>query len=325
MLRAALLVATCLFLLTLPAWGSPFAQRSVAEFLYLLTLALAWNVLAGYAGLVSIGQQAFVGVGAYSLVVLAEDIGINPFLTIPLAAVVAGIVALPASWILFRLRGAYFAVATWVIAEVLRLGASASIDWLGGGRGRAVRSLMPLERGLREDLTYYAAFALAGVTLFAAVWLLRSGTGLGLMALRDSEGGAESIGVETRRTKRTVYIFAAAVAGAAGALIYIMQVNVRPDAAFSINWAAYVIFIVVIGGIGTIEGPIIGTLAFLALRGTLSGLESWSMLIFGAIAVVVMLFAPRGIWGLVTDRWPVALFPIQRRMPSRFTQKEHPA
>ncbi|MFM2277829.1 MAG: hypothetical protein RLZZ444_60, partial [Pseudomonadota bacterium] len=113
----------------------------------------------------------------------------------------------------------------------------------------------------------------------------------------------------------------AAVAGAAGALIYIMQVNMRPDAAFSVNWAAYVIFIVVIGGIGTIEGPIIGTVIFLVLRETLSGLEGWSMLIFGAVAIIMMLFAPRGIWGLITDRWPVALIPIQRRMPARLVEK----
>lgn len=309
-------------LVSLPLWGSAYQQRSVVEFLYFLSLAMAWNLLAGYAGLMSIGQQAFVGIGAYALVVLAEDLGVNPFLTLPLAALISALAALPISWLLFRLKGAYFAVATWVIAEVLRLVANASIDWLGGGRGRAVRSLGGFDRGLREDLTYYAALALAAIALVGTVWLLRSRTGLGLMAIRDSEPGAQSVGVETARTKRTVYLFAAAIAGAAGALIYITQINVRPDAAFSINWAAYVIFIVVIGGIGTIEGPILGALIFLGLREALSGLEGWSMLIFGAIAIAVMLFAPRGIWGLITERWPVALVPIRRQMPVALTPKE---
>ena len=323
MVRNLLLAAIGAALLSLPLWGTVFMQRSVVEFLYFLTLAIAWNVMAGYAGLISIGQQAFVGIGAYALVVFSEDLGINPFLTIPLAALVAMIAALPASWVLFRLRGAYFAVATWVVAEVFRLLANSSINWLGGGRGRAVRSLMQFDRHLREDITYYVALALAGLTLFGAIWLLRSGTGLGLMALRDSESGAESVGVKTKRTKRTVYLFAAAAAGAAGALIYIMQVNVRPDAAFSINWAAYVIFIVVIGGIGTIEGPIIGTLIFLFLREALSDLEGWSMLIFGIVAIVMMLFAPRGVWGLIADRWPGGgLFPIRRAMPARLKAKE---
>ncbi|MFM2281699.1 MAG: hypothetical protein RLZZ444_3930, partial [Pseudomonadota bacterium] len=206
MIRLVFLALLGGLLLALPLWGNTFLQRSVVEFLYFLTLAMAWNVMAGYAGLVSIGQQAFVGVGAYSLVVFAEDFGINPFVTIPLAALVAAILAMPASWVLFRLKGAYFAVATWVIAEVLRLVASASIDWLGGGRGRAVRSLMRFDRDFREDLTYYVALGLAAATLVAAVWLLRSGTGLGLMALRDSESGAQSVGVETLRTKRTVYL-----------------------------------------------------------------------------------------------------------------------
>ncbi|MFN4154360.1 MAG: branched-chain amino acid ABC transporter permease [Paracoccaceae bacterium] len=320
MARTFILAGLGLALLSLPLWASGYHQRSAVEFLYFLTLAMAWNLLAGYAGLVSIGQQAFVGIGAYALVVLAEDLGLNPFLTLPLAAAVAALAALPASWLLFRLQGAYFAVATWVIAEVLRLAANASIDWLGGGRGRAVRSLGGFDRGLREDITYYAALALAVVAVAGAVWLLRSRTGLGLMAIRDSEPGAQAVGVETTRTKRNVYLFAAAVAGAAGALIYITQINVRPDAAFSINWAAYVIFIVVIGGIGTIEGPIIGTLIFLALREALSGLEGWSMLIFGAIAIIVMLFAPRGIWGLVVARWNIALFPIRRQMPARLSE-----
>ena len=315
--RLVLLAAVGAVLLSLPLWGTAYQQRAVVEFLYFLSLAMAWNLLAGYAGLMSIGQQAFVGIGAYALVVLAEDLGVNPFLTVPLAAGVAVIAALPASWLLFRLRGAYFAVATWVMAEVLRLIANASIDWLGGGRGRAVRSLTGFDRGLREDLTFYVALALAVVAVAGTVWLLRSGTGLGLMAIRDSEPGAQAVGVDTARTKRNVYLFAAAIAGAAGALIYLTQVNVRPDAAFSINWAAYVIFIVVIGGIGTIEGPIIGTLIFLALREVLSGLEGWSMLIFGVIAIAVMLFAPRGLWGLVADRWNIALLPIRRRMPAR--------
>ncbi len=315
--RLVLLAAVGAVLLSLPLWGTTYQQRAVVEFLYFLSLAMAWNLLAGYAGLMSIGQQAFVGIGAYALVVLAEDLGVNPFLTVPLAAGVAVIAALPASWLLFRLRGAYFAVATWVMAEVLRLIANASIDWLGGGRGRGVRSLTGFDRGLREDLTFYVALALAVVAVAGTVWLLRSGTGLGLMAIRDSEPGAQAVGVDTARTKRNVYLFAAAIAGAAGALIYLTQVNVRPDAAFSINWAAYVIFIVVIGGIGTIEGPIIGTLIFLALREALSGLEGWSMLIFGAIAIAVMLFAPRGLWGLVADRWNIALLPIRRRMPAR--------
>lgn len=314
----ALLGAVLLALVALPFWGGGALQRSALEFFYFLALAQAWNLMAGYAGMMSIGQQAFVGAGAYSLVVLAEDLGLNPFFTIPLAAVVAMGLALPASWLLFRLKGAYFAVATWVIAETLRLAVNANIDLLGGGRGRTVRSLGQFDRYLRDDLAYYAGLALALIAVFGVFFLLRSKTGLALQAIRDSENGARAVGVETRRTKRIVYLFAAAIAGATGALIYIVQINVRPDAAFSINWAAYVIFIVVIGGIGTIEGPIIGTIVFFVLRDMLEGLEAWSMLIFGLIAIVMMLFAPKGIWGLIRAYWPVSLFHTARTLPARF-------
>lgn len=318
LVKIAALAATLAGLVTLPLWGSPYLQRSMLEFLYFVALAQAWNLMAGYAGMMSIGQQAFVGIGAYTLVVFAEDLGVNPFLTIPLAGLVAALVALPSSWLLFRLKGAYFAVATWVVAETIRLAVNANIDWLGGGRGRAVRSLGGFDRGLREDLGYLSALVLAVVAVGGVFVLLRSRGGLALQAIRDTESGARSVGVETLRTKRVVYLFATAMAGATGALIYITQINVRPDAAFSINWAAYVIFIVVIGGIGTIEGPILGAVVFLLLRDLLGNLESWSMLIFGLIAIVMMLFAPQGLWGLMTKRRPFNLFATTHAMPKRF-------
>lgn len=325
LLPLAALGLTLAAFLTLPLWGSSYLQRSVLEFLYFIALAQAWNLMAGYAGMVSIGQQAFVGIGAYTLVVFAEDLGVNPFLTVPIAALVAALVALPSSWLLFRLKGAYFAVATWVIAETVRLAVNANISWLGGGRGRAVRSLGGFERGLREDLSYYVALTLAVVAVAGVFFLLRSRTGLALQAIRDTESGARSVGVETVRTKRAVYLFATALAGATGALIYIVQINVRPDAAFSINWAAYVIFIVVIGGIGTIEGPILGAIVFLFLRDVLNDLESWSMLIFGMIAIGMMLFAPQGLWGLIARRWPGGLLRTARHLPDRFNKKGHEA
>lgn len=322
LLPMALLAIILIALVTVPFWASGYTQRSILEFFYFVALAQAWNLMAGYAGMMSIGQQAFVGIGAYGLVVMAEDLGINPFLTVPLAACLAVLVALPASWLLFRLKGAYFAVATWVIAETIRLVVNANIDWLGGGRGRTVRSLGQFDRHLREDLGYWVGLAIAFVAVFGVFFLLRSKIGLALQAIRDTENGARSVGVETTRTKRIVYLFAAAIAGATGALIYIVQINVRPDAAFSINWAAYVIFIVVIGGIGTIEGPILGTLVFFFLRDMLADLEAWSMLIFGLIAIVMMLFVPKGLWGLLKAHRPVQLFRTARHLPDRFHPKQ---
>ena len=317
LLGLAILAVALVFLLSVPLWGSSFLKRSIIEFLYLLALAQVWNFMAGYAGLVSIGQQGWVGVGAYALVVLADDLGIDPFVSVSLVGLIVALMAWPTTWLLFRLRGAYFAVGTWVLAETIRLAVTADIGWLGGGRGRTLRAVTSYDRFTRENLSYLLALAIAVGCVALIYGLLRSRTGLALTAMRDSETGAADIGVGIARTKRLVYVLAAGIAGAIGALIYLNLLNVRPDAAFSINWAAYVIFIVIIGGIGTLEGPIIGTLVFFFLRKFLFDFEEWSLIIFGGIAIAVMLVAPRGLWGLVAKRFDIELFPVRHRMPAR--------
>ncbi|MDB5526992.1 MAG: hypothetical protein JWR51_95 [Devosia sp.] len=312
-----LLAVSIAFLVSVPAWGSGYLKRTIVEFIYLLALAQAWNLMAGYGGMLSIGQQGWLGIGAYALVVLAEDLGINPFLAIPLAGLVVAALAWPSTLLLFRLRGAYFAVGTWVLAEVLRLAVTANIDWLGGAKGRSVRSLMNYDRFMRENLTYIVCLLLAAGGLAAIYFALRSKTGLALTAIRDSEPGASGVGIKVLRTKRFVYVVASGFTGALGALIYANLLSVSPDAAFSLNWTAYVIFIVVIGGVGTLEGPIIGTAVFFLLRQFLFGFQEWSLIIFGGIAVTVMIVAPQGLWGLVKQRFDFELLPVRRRLPAR--------
>jgi len=288
-------------------------MRVVIEFIALLVLAQMWNLLAGYAGLVSIGQQAYVGLGGYALIVLADDLGVNPFLAVPLAGLVAAAVALPTASLVFRFRDAYFAVGTWAVAEVYRL-LITNTGALGRGSGRTLKAVFPLARGTRELVTYAIAVAV-GVAALAAVYLyLRSRLGLGLMAVRDSEPASESLGVDVYRTKLAVYLVAAFGTGTTGALIYLNLLRISPDAAFSINWTAYTIFIVVIGGLGTLEGPIIGTAVFFLLRELLADYGSWYMILLGALAVVAMMRYPQGLWGLVAARRDLRLFPVQRRV-----------
>jgi branched-chain amino acid transport system permease protein len=297
-------------LASLPAWSDAATMRILVEFIALLVLAQMWNLLAGYAGLVSIGQQAYVGLGGYALVVLADDFGVNPFLAVPLAGVVAGVVALPTATLVFRFRGGYFAVGTWAVAEVFRL-LVANTPALGRGTGRTLAAVFPLVRETREVVTYLLALAL-GVAALAGVYAyLRSRRGLALMALRDSEAASATLGIDVFRTKLTVYIGAAVGTGVTGALIYLNLLRVSPDAAFSINWTAYVIFIVVIGGLGTLEGPILGTAIFFLLRETLSDYGAWYMILLGSVAVLTMVVYRRGLWGLVGTR--VSLFPLRRR------------
>jgi branched-chain amino acid transport system permease protein len=297
----------------LPWTGDAGLMRVVIEFIALLVLAQMWNLLAGYAGLVSIGQQAYLGLGGYALIVLADDLGVNPFLAVPLAGLVAAGLALPTAALVFRFRDAYFAVGTWAVAEVYRL-LIANTGPLGRGTGRTLKAVFPLARETREQVTYAIA-VVVGVAAIVAVYLyLRSRLGLGLMAVRDSESASESLGVDVFRTKLAVYLLAAFGTGTTGALIYLNLLRISPDAAFSINWTAYTIFIVVIGGIGTLEGPIVGTVVFFLLRELLADHGSWYMILLGTLAVLAMMRYPQGLWGLVAERWDLRFFPVQRRV-----------
>lgn len=297
-----------------PWWAERSSQRLLTEFLYTLALAQMWNLLAGYGGLLSVGQQGFIGIGGYCLVVLGLEFGLNPFLIVPLAGVVTALVALPTAAVLFRLRGAYFAVGTWVVAEVFRL-LVANTASVGGGSGTSItRTVMGIPAWWRESTTLWIALALGAGATLAVYFLLRSRHGLALTAVRDSEPAAESLGISVSRVKWFVYVASAAGCGMAGALIFITKLRISPEAAFSMDWTAAMFFVVIIGGIGTIEGPIIGTVVYFLLREFLSDYGSWYLIVLGSVAVAFMLWIPRGIWGLMVSRFDLHFFPVQRRV-----------
>jgi branched-chain amino acid transport system permease protein len=313
--RAGLLAGLVLLAIlgAVPWLADSGVMRAIIELITLLVLAQMWNLLAGYAGLVSIGQQAFVGLGGYALIVLADDLGVNPFAAVPLAGLVATVFALATATLVFRFSGGYFAVGTWAVAEVYRL-LVANTTALGRGTGRTLKAVFPLARETRELGTYALAVGLGGAAIVAVYLFLRSRRGLGLMAVRDSEPASRSLGVDVFRTKLVVYLMAAFGTGTAGALIYLNLLRISPDAAFSINWTAYTIFIVVIGGLGTLEGPIVGTVVFFLLREALSDYGSWYMILLGTLAIVAMIRFPQGLWGLIAERWDIRVFPVQRRV-----------
>jgi branched-chain amino acid transport system permease protein len=301
-----------------PAWGGRDDLRLLSEIYAYVALASLWNLLAGYAGLVSVGQQAYVGLGGYVLFASTILAGVHPLLAVPLAGVIAGAVALPVAGLMFRLRGHYFAIGTWVVAEVFRLIAS-QISALGGGSGislpAGIVTAMASSRQMREFVIYWVALALVAAVLAAIVLLLRSRYGLALTAIRDNEPAARSNGVDVTRTKLVVYILTAFGTAMVGALIFLQKLRISPDTAFSVNdWTAFVIFITVIGGIGRVEGPIIGTIVFFLLRQTLADLGSLYLLMLGAVAIAVMLMAPKGIWGLIAERFGWQLLPLERRL-----------
>jgi branched-chain amino acid transport system permease protein len=324
-----LAIPAIVVLLALPAFASRVLLQELFYVFTMLALAQLWNLLAGSAGLISVGQQAFVGMGAYALFAFTVVTNLDPVLSIVLAGAIAGLVAVPAALIVFRLRGAYFAIGTWVVAEVCRL-ILAQVKQLGGGTGTSlppevassmvgldfVRNLFAV-RGpaARDILSYWLALILAIGTFLLVYRLLRSRHGLALSAIGDSEAAAESAGVDVFRTKLFIYVATAVATGMVGALIFLQKARISPDAAFSlIDWTAYVIFIVVIGGIGTMEGPIIGVVIFYLLQYYLAALGSWYLMLLGALAIILMLFAPTGVWGLISRFYDISPFPVRRRL-----------
>jgi branched-chain amino acid transport system permease protein len=305
-------------LIAAPLWADRQELRLLAEIYAYVALASLWNLLAGYAGLVSVGQQAYVGLGAYVLFALTMLAGVPPLIAIPISGIIAAVVSLPVAALIFRLRGHYFAIGTWVVAEVFRLLAS-QVSALDGGSGTSLPADIVISiaetRQMREFLMYWIALSLVAATIGLIVLLLRSRYGLALTAIRDSELGARSSGVNVLRIKYIVYVITGFGTATIGALIFIQKQRISPDTAFSVNdWTAFVIFITVIGGIGRIEGPIIGTVIFFFLRQMLADFGAFYLLLLGAIAIVVMLKAPKGLWGLVADRFDWQIFPLQRRL-----------
>lgn len=316
-------LALVAFAASLPWWGESSWMREFVQIACYFIFAMMWNLMAGYGGMVSIGQQAFFGLGGYTMLVLGNFYGVNPFVAVVLGAVVASLAALPVSWVAFRLKGGYFAIGTWVIAEVFRL-TFANISAVGGGSGTTLTALRGIDKATRESTTYWMALACVVASIALVYLFLRSKRGLALLAIRDNEVAARSQGIAVGRMKLAVYAVAAFGAGLAGALYFLGNLRISPDAAFSVNWTAFAIFMVVIGGIGRIEGPLVGALVFWALNKFFSDYGTWYLLGLGILAIVVTIYFKQGLWGYLQQRSGWALFPTSRRLILHSKQNNKP-
>ena len=280
----------------------------LAQAFIVLTLASMWNLLAGYAGLVSVGQQLFVGLGAYFVLILAIH-GVSPFQALPMAAIGCGVAALPLWWLVSRLRSGYFAIATWVLASAAMLFIE-RFPSIGSGSGMPMPGLAGYGPVLLSAYTYWAALAVTVAALAAIYLLLRSKLGLALTAIRDDEVAARSSGVRVGLARLLVFVVAGVGCGAAGAVLAISQLQVQPSAVFNIQWTAEMAFATIIGGLGTIEGPILGTAVYMVLQQTLASYNAWYLIVLGLVAITVALFARRGLWGLADEHLHLRLFPV---------------
>lgn len=281
-----------------------------------IALAQLWNLLAGYAGLMSIGQQLFIGIGSYSLFLVVIYMGMPIYMSMLAAPLFSFIAAYLISKIIFRLNGAYFAIGTWVLADAVMLLIS-KIELFGGASGlslpiQAVKDISANNETRQIIIFMLAAGVSISVTLISHL-LLRSKLGLGLTSIRDSEDAARSLGVDVLGVKKIIYLYVAAMTGLCGAIIFLQKLRISPKAAFDIgDWTANVIFIIVIGGLGHIEGAIVGAAVFFILRTVFADYGAWYLMLLGVIAIATMLVAPQGLWGEFIKRSSFRLFPVTR-------------
>jgi branched-chain amino acid transport system permease protein len=295
-----------------PAFLGPYlTDRLTTLFIYVI-LAAMWNALAGYAGLVSVGQQAFFGLGAYAAVRLAHE-GTPVYLALAIAPVTVGLVALVLSPLALRLRGGEFAIGMWVFAEFTHL--LVNLDGVVQGEtGTSLIALSAFATDQRRAYNYWLALAAMAVAVGLVFFLLRSRTGASIQAIRDNEEAAASVGVRVMATKRLIFVLAAAGCAAAGSLTLSTLVTFQPKAYFSVQWTAYMVFMTLVGGLGTFEGPIIGAIVFFVIETMFGGDGVWYLIALGAIALVFSLFLPRGLWGTFTQRSGVSLMPVGYRL-----------
>jgi branched-chain amino acid transport system permease protein len=298
--------------------GGPAEQPLIVAFTF-IAMASLWNLLAGFSGLTSFGQHAYIGVGAYGLYLVASH-GMNPFAGIVAAAVIACVVGLPVAALLLRLSGGYFAVASLVVAAVFQIAVTLAPS-VGGTTGVSLPGLAGYDPVLREAMIYWAAMIVAVGCVLAVFLLVRTGFGLDARAVGGDPVAAASLGVRVGRIRLLAYLAAALGAGAVGALIALQTLFIEPTSVFSIQYSVEMLFMVLVGGMGTIEGPIIGALILFALQQTLSQDGAWYLVLVGGIAVLATLAVPRGLWGFVSGRWGWSLFPVGYRVRER--HKEH--
>jgi branched-chain amino acid transport system permease protein len=289
-------------------------DRLTILYIYVI-LAAMWNALAGYAGLVSVGQQMFLGLGAYFTIRLSDG-GVDPFLSMILAAGIVAVISVALSYPMLQLRNGEFAIGMWVLSELAHL--LVNLDPLVKGEtGTSLIALNAYPASERHAAIYWMAL-LAMVALLAALFLLlRSRFGAAVQAIRDNEEAAASLGVRVLGTKRLIFVFAAFGAAMAGALWLATAITFQPKAYFSVNWTAYMIFMVLVGGIGTFEGAIIGAVLFFLIETWFGATGVWYLVGLGAVALSFALLLPKGIWGTVERRTNLKLMPVGYQLDIR--------
>lgn len=287
-------LAAAIFALTAPLFLERGSLNDLWNLAFAVILASAWNLLGGFAGQVSLGYSAFLGIGAYTTVLLALK-DVNPFLTLPLGALIAAIFSVIIGLPAFRLRGPYFTIATIGVAEAIRVCAS-TVEFTGGSSGLR----MPAD-SFDFNASYFSTIGLAIATVAIAAWVKRSAFGVALAAIKQDIDAAEAVGVSSTRFKLAAHALSAAIVAVAGGLYAVNVQYISPASVFDFRLSLSIVLMPIIGGVGTVAGPIFGAFIVSTLQTKLlsmPALRDSFLFVYGGLLIVVMLFEPQGFVGV---------------------------
>lgn len=303
MYLALLVPAAALLALGLTGALTSNVMRYLVQIMLYIALGEAWNLLSGFAGMTSLGQQLYVGLAGYAMAVATSTYDLTLGWGLVAGLVVSLVVALLLSLMLFRMEGMYLAIGTWVAAEAME---KLFLNWrfVNQGSGMNVR-LAPYPS---IGVLYIISLGVCCLSLVLVCMVLRSKVGLGLMAMRDDPTAAAAVGVSIRRSRLVVYLLAAVIASMAGSVFFVNKGTIYPDSGFSIGWTVSTVFICIIGGTGTVLGPVAGSVLYVFLQEYLAHYPGWSNIMLGLITLVFIFFLPDGIVGTLQKRLGLKVF-----------------
>ena len=309
-LRCAALALAVAALFALGAFGvfSTNVMRYLLQIYLYIALGQAWNLLSGFSGMTSLGQQLFVGLAGYTVAIVTSTYGGSACLGLAAGALAGALAALLLSRILFRISGMYFAVATWVAAEAVE---KLFLAWkyTNQGSGMTVR-IVPYPT---TGQIYLLSLAVCCGSVALVYSIMRSRMGLGLMAMRDDMEAAQVTGVNLSKIRLIAYVLAATVSALAGGVFFINKGVIYPESGFSVGWTVSSVFICLIGGTGTLSGPVVGAALYVLLREFLAHYPGWSNILLGLITLFVIFFMPEGIVGTLQRYTRIPLILRHRR------------
>ena len=289
------LIVLALFLLPLFIHNQYVIHLGIMTFLF-ITIAIGWNILGGYTGQISFGHASFFGIGAYTTAILWLRLGMPPLLTIPLGGLLAAVFGIIWGYPLLRLRGYFFAIATIGVGEATRVLASFWESLTGGSSGLT----LPVPKVFSKVPFYYEMLIIAFLVFLLSVWIYNSKFGLGLFAIKDDIDASETLGINTPLYKIMALAVSGFIVGIGGSFYAQYIFYVEPGDVFSFEKSVNLILINIVGGVGTIFGPVFGALIFLVLQEFVLVLfPNLHLLVYGLLLVLIIIYQPNGLAGLI--------------------------